>query len=76
LQQLGVVLHISNHGYIILRAAVFPRVGSSVLTKRMKKVGVVHDIFGPVVSPYVSVKPFKNFNRDDLETLVGEKAYV
>jgi rRNA processing protein Gar1 len=42
----------------------------------MKKVGVVHDIFGPVVSPYVSVKPFKNLNRDDLEALVGEKAYV
>jgi rRNA processing protein Gar1 len=42
----------------------------------MKKVGVVHDIFGPVVSPYVSVKPFKNFNSDDLEALLGEKVYV
>jgi rRNA processing protein Gar1 len=42
----------------------------------MKKVGVVHDIFGPVVSPYISVKPFKNLHRDDLEALLGEKVYV
>jgi rRNA processing protein Gar1 len=42
----------------------------------MKKVGVVHDIFGPVVSPYISVKPFKNCSRDDLEALLGEKVYV
>jgi rRNA processing protein Gar1 len=76
LQQLGVVSHISSHGYIILKAAVFPRIGSAVRTKRMKKVGVVHDIFGPVISPYISVKPFKHFNRDDLNSLLGEKVYV
>jgi rRNA processing protein Gar1 len=42
----------------------------------MKKIGAVHDIFGPVISPYISVKPFKNFSRGDLEALLGEKVYV
>jgi RNA-binding protein len=76
LRKLGTVLHISSHGYIILRAALFPKIDSAVLTKRMKKIGKVHDIFGPVTSPYVSVKPSKKLVPDDLSQLLGEKVYV
>jgi RNA-binding protein len=76
LRKLGVILHISSHGYIILRAALFPKINSSVLTKRMKKIGKVHDIFGPVLSPYISVKPSKKIAPADLKKLVGEKVYI
>ena len=76
MRKLGVILHISSHGYIILRAALFPKIDSSVLTKRMKKIGKVHDVFGPVASPYVSVKPSKKIGPDDLKKLLGEKVYI
>jgi RNA-binding protein len=76
LRKLGVILHISSHGYIILRAALFPKINSSVLTKRMKKIGKVHDVFGPVLSPYISVKPSKKMAPADLKKLVGETVYV
>ncbi len=76
MRKLGVILHISSHGYIILRAALFPKINSSVLTKRMKKIGKVHDVFGPVLSPYISVKPSKKMAPADLKELVGETVYV
>jgi rRNA processing protein Gar1 len=76
LRKLGVILHISSHGYIILRAALFPKINASVLTKRMKKIGNVHDVFGPVLSPYISVKPSKKIAPADLKKLVGEKVYI
>jgi RNA-binding protein len=76
LRKLGIVLHVSSHGYIILRAALFPNIDSAVLTKRMKKIGTVHDVFGPVISPYVSVKPSKKLGPTDLKQLIGEKVYV
>lgn len=76
MRKLGIVLHVSNHGYIILRAALFPKIDSAVLTKRMKKIGKVHDVFGPVISPYISVKPSKKLAPADLKQLLGEKVYV
>lgn len=76
MRKLGLVLHVSSHGYIILRAALFPKIDSAVLTKRMKKIGTVHDVFGPVISPYVSVKPSKKLDPTDLKQLVGEKVYI
>jgi len=76
LRKLGIVLQVSNHGYIILRAVLFPKINSAVLTKRMKKIGKVHDVFGPVISPYVSVKPSKKLTPADLQQLLGEKVYV
>jgi RNA-binding protein len=34
-----------------------PRVGERVVDENLKPVGMVFDVFGPVSSPYVSVKP-------------------
>jgi RNA-binding protein len=76
LRKLGTVLHVSSHGYIILKAEFFPTIDSAVLTKRMKRIGAVHDVFGPVTSPYISVKPFKNLTLANLRELRGEKVYI
>lgn len=76
MRRVGTVVHVSNHGYIILKAEVFPTIDSPVVTKRMKRIGTVHDVFGPVASPYVSVKPFKNLAVADLRELRGEKVYI
>ena len=33
------------------------RVGSAILTQDLRNIGNVFDVFGPVASPYVSVRP-------------------
>jgi len=76
LRRLGTVLHKSSHGYIILKGEFFAKVDSAVVTKRMKRIGTVHDVFGPVTSPYISVKPSKNLTVANLRELDGERVYI
>lgn len=76
MRRLGTVLHVSSHGYIIVKAELFPRINSTVLTKRMEKIGTVYDVFGPVKAPYVSVKPFTNVISSDSREIRGAKVYI
>ncbi len=76
MKRLGTVLHVSSHGYVVVKAELFPATNSTVITKRMKKIGTVYDVFGPVKSPYVSVKPFKSISKPGLNELRGEKVYI
>jgi len=76
LQRLGTVLHVSSHKNLIIRAEFFPKINSVVLTKRLKKIGVIYDVFGPVKSPYISVRPFKHIPLSTLIELYGEKVYT
>jgi RNA-binding protein len=76
LRRVGTVLHVSSHGYIIIKAEFFAKIDSAVVTKRMKRVGTVHDVFGQVTSPYISVKPFKSLTLANLQELRGEKVYI
>ena len=57
MQRVGYVLHISSNKNIIFKADIMPRIGDRVLDESLKPVGTISDIFGPVSSPYVSVKP-------------------
>ena len=76
MRRVGTVVHVSSHGYIILKAEFFPKIDSPVVTKRMKRIGTVQDVFGPVTSPYVSVKPLKHLTVANLRELRGEKVYI
>lgn len=51
------MLHVSSSKNVILKAENLPRIGEKVLNKNLKIVGTVFDVFGPVSSPYVAVKP-------------------
>jgi len=58
LKRLGKVQHISaSTKNVIVRSLDPTRVGARVFDSEMKKVGVVFDVFGPVSSAYVSIKP-------------------
>jgi len=57
LQRIGCVLHVSSSKNIILKAENVPRIGDEVVDENLKKVGTVFDVFGPVSSPYVAVRP-------------------
>jgi len=64
LQRLGRVLHVSSSGNMILKAEKPPRIGDRVVDQSLKPVGVVFDVFGPVSSPYVAVKPQTEESRN------------
>lgn len=75
MKKLGKVLQISNRGRIILRSAQTPAFGLPVFTSEEKKLGHVHDIFGPTKDPYISVKvPAKN--SKNLDNRVGDTLYI
>ncbi len=75
MRRLGKVLHISKRGTIIIQTDKTPPVGrrSIVLDKKAQEVGIIIDVFGPVKTPYVSVRPRR---KNDLEKLVGQMLYL
>jgi len=75
MKKLGNVLHISNRGRIILRSHQTPALGLPVFSSDKKRIGQVHDVFGPTKDPYISIKIRAN-NSKNLENRVGDTLYV
>jgi len=57
LQRIGCVLHVSSTKHMILKAENLPNIGDKVVNENLKQVGTVFDVFGPISSPYVAVRP-------------------
>ncbi|MCK4669169.1 hypothetical protein KAT21_03505 [Candidatus Bathyarchaeota archaeon] len=55
--RLGRVLHVSQSRNMIIKIEKVPKIGETVVDESLKPVGKILDIFGPVSSPYASVKP-------------------
>ncbi len=72
---MGIISHISNKGKIILRSDQTPGFGLPVFTADKKRIGTVHDVFGPTKKPYISVKLYAK-NTENYEDRVGESLYV
>jgi RNA-binding protein len=49
---------------------------SSVLTKKMEKIGTVYDIFGPEKDPYISIKLARNFPAPKAKALINDRVYT
>lgn len=75
MKELGIISHLSNRGRLILRTKKTPAFGLTVLNQEGKRLGIVHDVFGPSKEPYVSVKIFANKSKN-IANRVGEKLYV
>jgi len=63
LQILGRIIHLNSNGNVIVKARNVPRMGDTVVDGDLKKIGRVFDIFGPVKSPYVTVKSAKHNHK-------------
>jgi RNA-binding protein len=52
-------LHLSKSGNLILRLEqkIVPSIGSKACDYKLRSVGVVTNVLGPVKTPYASVKP-------------------
>jgi RNA-binding protein len=57
LQRLGRVLSINPSRSVIIKVETVPKIGEKVVDENLKPVGEVFDVFGPVSSPYVAVRP-------------------
>lgn len=57
MKRIGKVLHLSKNNNWILRTKVKPILHKNVFDEKLKKIGKIFDIFGPVTMPYISVKP-------------------
>lgn len=73
MQRIGRVIHVSSNRNLIVKADKrVPKMGEKVVDEKLRKIGTIFDIFGPVSSPYIAVKPeFKN-----PETLINQTLYV
>ncbi len=72
MQRIGLVLHTSSSGNMILKAENLPRIGDRVMDENLNQIGAVFDIFGPVSSPYVAVRP----NVEDPKRFVHHVLYA
>jgi len=59
MRRLGKVLHLSKSGNLILRLEqkVVPTINAKVVDYKLRRIGEVNSVLGPVKNPYVSVKP-------------------
>ncbi|MDY6931956.1 MAG: Gar1/Naf1 family protein [Halobacteriota archaeon] len=86
MKKLGRVVHKTGQGKILVRGEMHGDgggdpirsigIGSTVVTKRMEKIGSVYDLFGPVKEPYISIKPSKDFSDRDILKLRDEVVYL
>jgi RNA-binding protein len=72
LERLGKVLHITSSKSIIIKAEKHARIGDKVVDENLRRVGKIFDLFGPVSSPYISVKA----ETDDPLCFVDKILYV
>jgi len=63
---LGKPEKVSKSGMLLVRIQPnnLPKIGEKVVTRKMEHVGVVYDIIGPIISPYVLIKPEKVVYED------------
>ncbi len=57
MNRLGKVIHLSSNKNLILRSKLSLKLRTTVIDNNLVQVGKIRDIFGPVTSPYVSIKP-------------------
>ncbi|MEM3403999.1 MAG: Gar1/Naf1 family protein [Nitrososphaeria archaeon] len=72
MKKLGKVLHQAKSGNLILKTDIFLKPSVPVYDASNRKVGYVIETFGPVSSPYVSVKP----TTDRVRKLIGAHLYI
>jgi len=71
----GKALHVGSRG-LVAKTARAPKLGQPVLDSRKKRIGNVSDVFGPVKSPYIVIKPASGISKTQLEGLANSDIYM
>ncbi|MCX9014192.1 MAG: Gar1/Naf1 family protein [Candidatus Methanoperedens sp.] len=80
MKRLGSVLHTIDN-LLIIRADKTLDMGllspnSMVFTKKMQNIGKIKEIFGPISSPYISIRISKNVSSPELMGMKNERLYL
>ncbi|MFZ3383063.1 MAG: Gar1/Naf1 family protein [Candidatus Methanoperedens sp.] len=80
MKRLGTVLHAIDK-LLIVRAdktlesnSLYPN--SMVITKTMKRIGRVKELFGPEKNPYISIRLFNEIKDSEIMKLKKERVYL
>ena len=80
MKRLGAILHIMDNLLIVRADSTLEhsllRENLMVVTKRMKRLGKIKEIFGPVNTPYISIKMLKDINASEIKGLKNERVYL
>ena len=73
MRRLSRIIHLSKSGNLIVRldSDLYPRIGAKVFDSKLKEIGKVQDLFGPVARPYISISP----TVSEASTFVGRIIY-
>jgi len=78
--RLGAILHIMDNLLIVRADSTLEhsvlRENLLVVTRKMKRIGKIKEIFGPVNTPYISIKMFKDINASEIKGLKNERVYL
>lgn len=66
------MLHLSSNNNLILKAKRTAKPNQNVFDKHTHNIGKVIDVFGPVKTPYLSIKPLTS----DAKKYVGKALYL
>ncbi|MCK4440118.1 hypothetical protein KAU85_03950 [Candidatus Bathyarchaeota archaeon] len=72
MQRLGRVLHVSQSRNAIIKTENIPKISQTVVDENLKPIGKILDIFGPVSSPYASVR----LKIREIEKLADKMVYI
>ncbi|MBU4138995.1 MAG: Gar1/Naf1 family protein, partial [Euryarchaeota archaeon] len=77
MKRLGAIIHIMDNLLIVRADSTIEhsdfRENLLVMNSRMKKLGKIKEIFGPVKAPYISIKMFKDINSSEIKGLKNER---
>jgi len=74
LKDLGKYIHTTPQGLAILKLKIVPSIGEGVIDEKGRQIGQIADVFGPVASPYGSVKLFTGTSQPQIPT--GTELYL
>ena len=66
------MLHLSSNNNLILKAKRTAKPNQNVFDKQAHKIGKIIDVFGPVKTPYLSIKPL----TPNAKKYVGKALYL
>lgn len=73
MERLGKILHVSlTTGNLITKTKSNIRIGEKVFDSKLREVGTVFDVFGPVTLPYIAIKP----SHQNPDRLVNQTLYL
>ena len=78
LKKVGKVLHLSNltKSILIIRLNEPLRIGTIIYDEKMRELGPIIELFGPVDKPYARVKLKDSWISSEIKQVLGRPCYV